>query len=147
MSKLKYVKHENSEDGKSTVVFVEDEQGARHELSLNDVPVQDIMSERETLARLHHDIHHWGYEPPECCHCLRYHAFGGISCGLGHPMDYFRVYCATCPDVNKRVETMWNKPARFESVDFDLSKATCIEPKPPTEEEIVKKRRENHCPA
>lgn len=146
---LKYITHENSEDGRRTVVTLEDEQGGRHELLLDDVPTAKIESERSRLASLHHDIHHWGYEPPECCHCHQIHAFSGIFCGLDHPMDYFRVYCATCPDVNKEVETPFNQPVIFykagEFPVIDLSKMEVFEPKPPTQEEIDKTRRENHC--
>lgn len=145
---LKYITHENSEDGRKTVLTLEDEQGARHELLLDDVPRQQIDSERDALAHLYHDIHHWGYKPPYCRHCLQIHAFSGHFCGLDHPMDYFRVYCSTCPDVNKEVETIWNQPPKVEFIPpekFKGMKMRIIEPQPPTQEEIEKKRRENHC--
>lgn len=145
--KLKYVTHRNSEDGHETVVVLADENGLVHELLLDDVPTAQINGERDRLAQLHHDINHWGYKPPECCHCLSFHAFMPYFCGLNHPMDHFRVYCATCPDVNKQVETVPNKEPKIEVVDIDWSKVETVEwePKPPTPEEIEKIRRENHC--
>lgn len=145
---LKYITHENSEDGQKTVLTLEDEQGARHELLLDDVPTGLIESERDRLADLYHDIHHWGYKPPECCHCLQFHAFMPEFCGLNHPMDYFRVYCSTCPDLNKEVESeVDEKPELkfFPAEDIDWSKVKPFEPQPPTQEEIEKRRRENHC--
>lgn len=146
---LKYVTHENSEDGQKTVVIMEDEQGERHELLLDDIPTHEIESERSALAHLYHDIHHWGYKPPECCHCLSFHAFAPHFCGLNHPMDYFRVYCATCPDVNKKVQTVWNEPPKVSILTDEemarMREAKPIEPQPPTKEEIEKKWRENHC--
>jgi len=145
---LKYITHENSEDGRSTVLTLEDEQGVRHELLWDDVPRQQIDKERTALAHLNHDVKHWGYKPPECCHCLQFHAFSPQFCGLNHPMDYFRVYCGTCPDVNKKVETVFNKklePKFLPADEIDWSKMKPVEPQPPTQEEIEKKRRENHC--
>lgn len=144
--KLKYVTHRNSEDGRETVVVLADESGLVHELLLNDVPTEQIRSECDRLAQLHHDINHWGYNPPECCHCLSFHAFMPYFCGLNHPMDSFRVYCATCPDLKKQVDTVPNRePEFFEVKDIDWSKVKTVEPKPPTPEEIEKIRRENHC--
>ena len=146
---LKYVTHENSEDGRKTILTLEDEQGNRYETLLDDIPTGKINAERSTLAYLYHDIHHWGYEPPECRHCLQMHAFSGIFCGLKHPMDYFRVYCATCPDVDKEVKTEWNDTptARWLTDEemAQLEEAKPIELQPPTQEEIEKTRRENHC--
>lgn len=148
---LKYVNHENSEDGQKTILTLADDDGRVHRVDLNEIPLQQIDEERETLARLNHEINHWGYEPPECCHCCQLHAFSGIFCALDHPMDYFRVYCATCPDVNKEVKTVWNEPPKFfdagELPAIDISKAEIFVPKPPTREEIEKTRRENHCRA
>jgi hypothetical protein len=145
---LKYITHENGEDGRSTVLTLEDEQGVRHELLWDYVPRQQIDEERTALAYLNHDIKHWGYKPPECCHCLQFNAFSPQFCGLNHPMDYFRVYCGTCPDVNKKVETVFNKklePKFLPADEIDWSKMKLVEPQPPTQEEIEKKRRENHC--
>ena len=149
MTMLKYVTHENSEDGRKTILTLEDEQGNRYETLLDDIPTGKINEERSTLAYLYHDIHHWGYKPPECRHCLVFSRMGGISCGLNHPMDYFRVYCATCPDVDKDVRTIWNDTPTVrwltEEENAKLQKAKPIEPQPPTQEKIEKTRRENHC--
>lgn len=67
-------------------------------------------------------------------------------------MDYFRVYCATCPDVNKvnkEERALWNEPPKvFVLSDEEMAwvrEAKIIEPQPPTKEEIEKKWRENHC--
>ena len=64
-------------------------------------------------------------------------------------MDYFRVYCATCPDVDKDVQTIWNEPPKIRVLTDEekamWDKAIPIEPQPPTQEEIEKTRRENHC--
>lgn len=146
---LKYVTHENSEDGRKTILTLEDEQGNRYETLLDDIPTGKINAERSKLAHLHHDIHHWGYKPPHCRHCLVFNRLGGVSCGLNHPMDYFRVYCATCPDVDKDVQTIWNEPPKIRALTDEekamWDKAIPIEPQPPTQEEIEKTRRENHC--
>lgn len=143
---LKYITHENSEDGRSTVLTLEDEQGVRHELLWDDVPRQQIDSERTALAHLNHDVKHWGYKPPECRHCLRFR--NGVGCALNHPVDYFRVYCSTCTDVDKDVETIWSRRPKVTFIPPEKQKGikvNIVEPQPPTQEEIEKKRRENHC--
>ena len=143
---LKYITHENSEDGQKTVLILEDEQGVRHKLLWDDVPSDQIDSERSTLARLYHDINHWGYKAPECCHFIRFRK--GVACGLNHPMDFFRLYCAKCPDVNKEVQTVFNQEPSVVFLpegSIDWSNAKLIEPQPPTKEEIEKTRKNNHC--